>query len=295
MPADVPRYFPLYGPPFEGGAQARALVPGLWLVPNTETPTVANDLLGAGEFSGLRAARSWLRFDADAFPDHPGADIAHQFVYALWLLRPTPLALHHMFWPSSDGTLTGTRLISRATYNRKDFTTASFTAAELEVALALFQAMVQIPSDSRLGLGLSLSIESTWAHRWHGALMLAAAAAEAILTRSEHRRVAQRLATAYALLTSPTDIEAARDEFVQLHHLRSKIVHGRLPAPTPDERLEILSRWARVLRSLWRAVLSDPRRIAALQGDDAVRTREFADLAIGLGWSDPEPSHAEAS
>lgn len=293
MPNDAPRYFPLYGPPFQDGACAHALAPGLWLVPNTETPPVPTDLLGTGEVSALRGARSWLRIDAGAYPDHPGSELAHQFIYALWLQRPTQLALHHIFWPGSDGELTGRRLVTRATYNRKDVTTAAYSNDELAAALPPFSTMLQIPSNSRLGLALSLSIESTWAHRWHGALMLAAAAAEAILTRSEHRRVAQRLATAYALLTSPTDIEIARKDFVQLHHLRSKIVHGRLPAPTSDERLEILARWARVLRALWRAVLSDFEKITALQGDDATRTQFIADLANQLGWICPEPSHAE--
>lgn len=114
-----------------------------------------------------------------------------------------------------------------------------------------------------------------------------AAAAEALLTYATGPGITRRLSISYACLveTKPADRDRAFREFADLYRARSDIMHGRTHNVARADRLPTLARFGDILRSLWRAVLSSPALIQALEGTDAQRQVWFA--AQEAGYSPP--------
>lgn len=109
--------------------------------------------------------------------------------------------------------------------------------------------------------------------------MLASAAVESLLTYSETRGISARHAKTYAKVVAPAAArDAARSRFVNAYRRRSKLVHGRLPSATGDERLQDFAEWSRLLRQLWHEILTRPALLVALQADDATREAHFDTL-----------------
>jgi hypothetical protein len=210
---------------------------------------------------------------------HSSSSVANTWIFALWLVRPTKASLHHSFGEFDSGTETSfARMLTRVVHNEYDYQPGAFTKEELRQAIQKFRRLIRIGSNSRLGLALSLSVESTWVHRWSPGILLAASAVESMLTYTTERgSVTARLKTAFSGFIGGTEEERAEAtlRIEQAYGKRSEIVHGRHSSPTSTGRLKDVAMWSQILRDMWHQVLARPDLFAALQGDDATRKRFF--------------------
>jgi hypothetical protein len=206
---------------------------------------------------------------------HSSSSVANNWIFALWLVRPTRASLHHSFGVFDTGTETSfARMLTRVVHNRFDYQPGPFTKDELRQAIQKFRGLMRIGSNSRLGLALSLSVESTWVHRWSPGILLAASAVESMLTfTTNHGGATARLKTAFPGLmgSKAKERDAALLRIERAYGKRSEIVHGRHSSPTSAGRLKDLAAWSQILRDLWNQVLARPDLLEALQGDDATR------------------------
>lgn len=257
------------------------LISGVVLARVADPPALDYKMLGFDERRSLAEdVAYWLSIREPRTDGVTAASLANTWIFSLWLTRPTKVAIHYRFDEFDDSNASrSTRLLSRAGYNRFDVEHHPFSAAEIRQAASYLETLRGIDSSSRLGFALSLSVESTWVHRWSSGLMLASAAVESMLTYSETRGISARHSKTYAtIVASGATHDAARGRFVNAYRRRSKLVHGRLPSVTNDERLQDFAEWSRLLRQLWREILTRPALLAALQADDATREAHFDTL-----------------
>lgn len=210
---------------------------------------------------------------------HSSSSIANTWIFALWLVRPTKAALHHSFGEFDTATDTSfARMLTRVVHNKYDYQPGAFTEEELRQAIQNYRRLIRIGSNSRLELALSLSVESTWVHRWSPGILLAASAVESMLTYTTERgSVTARLKTAFSGFMGGTKEEraAALLRIERAYGKRSEIGHGRPSSSTAVGRLKDLALWSQILRDMWNQVLARPDLFAALNGDDDTRKRFF--------------------
>ena len=258
------------------------LIPGVVLQLRAEPPPVIDyELLGYDERHALTyRVDYWLEIREPRTDNVAAASIANMWIFSLWLTRPTSTSIHNRFEKFDDSESShAVRLISRAGYNQFDVDFRAFSADEILQAASYLEILCEVDASSRVGFALSLSVESTWVHRWSPGLMLASAAVESLLTYSEERRISTRHADVYAKVVARAgDRDTARNRFQKAYRRRSKLVHGRLPSATDYERLQDLAEWSRILRELWREILTRPSLLSALQGDDVARQAYFNTL-----------------
>lgn len=274
-------HVPLHDFLIAGNPEQISLLPDVLLTRMVEPPALDYRMLGFDERRSLAEdVLYWMSVREPRIDGVSAASLANTWIFSLWLVRPTRAAIHHRFDEFDDPSTSGsTRLISRAGYNSFDLDHRQFEGAELHDASSYFEILHSIGSSTRLGLALSLSVESTWAYRWSTGIMLASAAVESLLTYSENFGISSRHAKTFAAIVAPVGSrDAAKHRFEVAYRRRSKLVHGRLPSATGDERLKDLAAWSRMLRELWREVLSRAALLAALQGNDAAREAHFSSL-----------------
>lgn len=274
-------HVPLHNFSIAGNPEQISLLPGVQLARRVDPPALDYRMLGFDERKALaEEVVYWLSVREPRSDDVSAASLANTWIFSLWLVRPTRTAIHHRFEDFEDpSTSRSTRLISRAGYNSFDLDHRPFEVAELLRASSYLEILNTIGSSTRLGLALSLSVESTWVHRWSPGLMLASAAVESLLTYSEKFGISSRHAKTFAAIVAPVGSrDAASDRFEDAYRRRSKLVHGRLPSAADNERLEDFAEWSRMLRELWREVLARPALLAALQADDGAREAHFRTL-----------------
>lgn len=274
-------HVPLHDFLIAGDPEQLSLLPDVLLTRRVEPPTLDYRMLGFDERNALtEEVVYWLSVREPRSDGVSAASLANTWIFSLWLVRPTRTAIHHRFDEFEEpNTSRSTRLITRAGYNHLDLDDRPFEAAELLRASSYLEILNSIGSSTRLGLALSLSVESTWVHRWSPGLMLTSSAVESLLTYSEKFGISSRLAKTFAAITAPVGSrDAARARFEVAYRRRSKLVHGRLPSATDNERLEDFAEWSRMLRDIWREVLDRPALLAALQGDDSAREAHFNSL-----------------
>jgi len=276
-------YFPIHNFMIQDRPERVKLASGVWL--QREAPAlvdVQRDELGKQEQSDQASGIAyWLVVEGSQSAS--SSSVAHTWIFAVWLVRPTKASLHHAYaWYHTEHTTGFSRMLSRAGYNKFDNCPGAFSAGEIEQAIVYFHELLRIPAESRLGLALSLSVESTWTHRWSAGLLLAASAVESLLSfTTEGAGIAARLQTAYAgfMGGTPEQRVASRQLLQAAYAKRSNIGHGRLSSETVDGRLEDLAKWSQIMRGMWREVLTRSELFEALQGEDDVRKRYF--LSIG--------------
>lgn len=261
--------------------ERQSLISGVELLRIVDPLALDYRMLGFDERKALAEdVVYWLSIREPRTDEVTAASLANSWIFSLWLTRPTKVSIHHRFDEFDDSNSSqSTRLLSRASYNRSDVESHPFNVAEIRQAARYMQTLHGIDSSTRLGFALSLSVESTWVHRWSPGLMLASAAVESLLTYSEARGISARHAKTYAAIVAPVaNRDVARTRFVNAYRRRSKLVHGRLPSATDDERLQDFAEWSRLLRQLWHEILTLPALLAALQADDATREAFFHTL-----------------
>jgi hypothetical protein len=277
-------YFPLHDFLIEDGPESIELARGVALQrhppPLYETHL---KLLGLGELIEINGAIAyWLAVRCPR-RGQSSSVVANTWIFALWLVRPTMAQLHHSFG-EFDGSTSETsfaRMLTRVGHNEYDYQPGPFAKQELRDAIQNYRHLIRIGSNSRLGLALSLSMESTWVHRWSPGILLAASAVESLLTyTTERASVSARLKTAFPALTGGTNAERT-DALLRIEKAyakRSEIGHGRLSSPTAAGRLKDLALWSQILRDTWRQVLVRPGLFAALNGDDNTRKLYFQSI-----------------
>jgi hypothetical protein len=277
MTDHVTAYVPLFR--FSCEIVAFAIAPGVRLQRSSTLPDLDLKALSDREKNELPGVGYWLVIDDHAADGHSAAERMNQWAFALWLVRPTHLELRFRFEESVDGSYHGfSRLHSSTRWNQEDVDPGRFTAIELAEAQQTFAVFETIPTDSRLEMALSLSVEATWQHRWHAGIVLHSAAAETLLTSERGRGLTSRLANAYAALISPgaSDRNAAITGFAAAYDARSGIVHGRSELDEEGARLRALALWSDIIRDIWRVIIAEPAALFALQGNDSIRN-DFLD------------------
>lgn len=148
--------------------EEQLLIPGVVLTRMADPPALDYRMLGFDERTALvERVVYWLKIREPRTDGVTAASVANTWIFSLWLTRPTKAAVHHRFDEFDDSNPSqSTRLLSRAGYNRFDVECHPFSAVEIRQAASYLEALNGIDSSSRLGFALSLSVESTWVHRW---------------------------------------------------------------------------------------------------------------------------------
>lgn len=265
-----------YVPLFEFSCQNDVFIisPGMRLQRFTTLPAISLEALSKHERSNLQGVGHWLVFDPNSNGGHSISARMNHWTLALWLVRSTRLLIRFRFEESSDGASSCfTRLLSRPNWNKEDVEHGSFSIAELTQAQRAFVVLESIPTDSRLGMALSLTAEGNWQHRWHAAIVLYSAALETLLTCDRGRGLTTRLAHAYSALVAPgtLDRNPAEATFRAAYDVRSGIMHGRNNLSTEGSRLRALALWSGIIRDVWQVVVVEPAVLSALQDTDSMR------------------------
>lgn len=239
----------------------------------------------------------WLNFEVIDGASRSTAEITNLFLLALWIVKATKTEVSFRFefgeiesheFNSVVCVLDRFQWVPGVTDDR-------FDDADLDQATAYFQTLLGIADSGRLNHALLLTLAACWSNRWQVALMLAAAAAETLLTYSTGPGLTRRLALAYACLVAqaPQDRDAAFREFIACYVVRSDIVHGRGMRIPETDRLAELVRWQHLMRSAWRAILETPTLIAVFEGTDA--QREAWMKAATSSYSPPTSQQVETA
>lgn len=231
-------------------------------------------------------AQHWLAFCWNEGTEPSPAETVNLALMALWLVKTTRSHVAFRFelgQEAAAGQKRRSRLFDRFAWV-PNATHEKFNDSDLRAASSYYPALRDICcAKSRLNDALILTLTGCWSHQWQSALICHAAAAEALLTHSTAWGITRRLATSYACLVEARKDcrDAAYGEFCTLYSVRSDIMHGRSHNVPPSDRLPLLGRFQDVLRILWRAVISSPQTVSALEGSDAQREAYFSRLASG--------------
>lgn len=264
------------------------LGPSVWIKRCSALPDLSTltDTLAPIERVRLKHVRHWLCFESiGREAPYPG-EIENLVLLSLWLVTPTATQIPLRFYVNGGGAQgdgDAKRLLDRFMH-LPDAAHNGFNDVSLQDASELFTKLPAVcAARGRLNDALLLTLTGCWDHAWQSALICHSAAAEALLTYATEGGITRRLAAAYACLTEadPLKRDAAFDEFYAVYAARSDIMHGRTHRIERDERLPTLARVQQLLRRLWRAVLSSPATIAALDGTDEERKAYFTELQLG--------------
>lgn len=242
--------------------------------------------LAGDEQRDLSRVTHWFTFEWVAGEEPLPKEVVSLFLIALWLARPTKAHAKLRFELCTDpGAASGGwfRLLDR--FNWVPGATADKVADTDLTQAAHFFPMLRDRYVARVRLRNALSLTSAgcMARDWQVAFICHAAAAEAILTCATGPGITRRLALTYACLVenSVADRNRAFLEFRNLYSVRSDIMHGRAHNVAATDQLPTLARFETILRTLWRAVLTSPSLIHALEGTDVRRETVFRGLQAG--------------
>jgi hypothetical protein len=251
---------------------------GIHLIRRCELPELAGREKELGKDEQRRINEDvthWLCFEQSDGDALSSAEKANLFILALWLAKPTKTEMSFRFEIGFDAAQDETimyRLLDRMQFVQ-GAVEAKYTDDDIVVASVYFLALKAVTKPGRLNDAMILTLQGCWQGRWQAALVLSAAAAEALLTSSKKRGLTHRLSVAYACLlhTIKVDRDAAYSEFKDCYAGRSDVVHGRGMNVAEADRLKLVVRWGTVLRALWRHILVTPGLIATLEGTDMQR------------------------
>lgn len=166
-------YVPLHYFVIEGKPDRKTLAPGVVIERFVDLPSLDYWMLGFDERRALvEDVVYWLTIREPRADEVTAATLANAWIFSLWLVRPTKAGAHHRFDKFDDAVSSGsTRLLSRACHNRFDSEHNPFSLTEIEKAALFLAGLHRIDPSTRLGFAVSLSLESTWAHRWSAGLI----------------------------------------------------------------------------------------------------------------------------
>lgn len=278
------RWFDIYAPlqMFDWDGDCFELSPGLCIKRFGQTPDLhgLNTKLSTEDQNELFYASHWLNFRWDEGTEPSPAENINLALLALWLVKSTKtqVAFRFKLGPNATTAESGwVRLLDR--FQRiPDMTCDQFDDRDLRSASTYYEALRDLLCNrGRLSDALLLTLSGCCSHHWQVALVCYAAAAETLLTYSTDGGITKRLATAYACLvaTQPNRRDAAFQDFRALYSIRSDIMHGRTGHVAATDRLPTLAKFADMVRTLWREVVSSVPLITALEGTDAERKAYF--------------------
>ena len=129
----------------------------------------------------------WLFFEQSDDDVLSSAEKTNLFILALWLVKPTETEVSFRFkigFDAAQGETTIYRLLDRMQFVQ-GAVEAKYTDDDIVVAADYFLALQAIEKPGRLNDAMILTLQGCWQGRWQAALVLFAAAAEALLTSSK--------------------------------------------------------------------------------------------------------------
>lgn len=262
---------------FPGGNAQWQLAPDTWIETTTHPELfeskAAEDFLSKEERELCRETRYWLHFIRPVHHQLSPKAAVNSFLLALWIVRPTPTYVPLRF-ERTDSEFSVSRVLDRFQWI-PGYVAAKVTDRDLGAVASILLPLREVYlTGRRLRNAVVLTFRGCVSVDWQSAFICLTAAAEAILTHSGGPGLPNRLAAAHGKLVakSSSDRKAAAERFKRVYTVSSKIIHGRAyDRPSSERNLADLADCSEVLRTLWRAVLTDEHAREALERDDKGR------------------------
>jgi len=225
----------------------------------------------------------WVNFTWSEDCQFSTSETMNLVLLSLWLVKPNRVEAKLKFEIGIDSAEEETgrsRILDRMQWIAHE-PDEEFSNEELELSRVYFRCFSEIYlRRGRLSNAMVLTLNGCWNNFWQGALILQAAALEAMLTFSRGPGLTKRLAISYACLTCSNINERneAYKTFKELYSIRSDAMHGRIHNLKADRRLPTLSQFNDLVRSVWRAIICNSNACDVLDKSDSEREVFFQEV-----------------
>lgn len=182
-------------------------------------------------------------------------EIINTFLISLSLQKPSKAQVRFEFLP--DGF---SRHMTRFQFNSLDEPETTYSKSELEQVSIIYKALVSVlRRRGRLHSALSATYHALSSFNAGPAIVEIATALEALVTYRRGQGLTHRIATACAGICATSEAEARKlyPDFKRVYNARSDFVHGRSYPRTGQKNLEDLALSAKLMRRVWRAIISE--------------------------------------
>jgi hypothetical protein len=255
----------------------------LRVVRYTYDPTVLDkrDCLSGHEIREVRGTNFCFVINEKVPKKLAPQKILNVLLVAFWVLRPSKVYIRFRFGPKE---LDFSRLLDQFIHNHLDTHKEIYTLDDLNTIKEMFIRLLEVlKKKGRLSNAFDLTFRACMAYSSLVAHVLIAAALESLLTYKRGFKLTERLAKAFACLTSLK--KRARDrafqKFYSVYDFRSDIMHGRMKDLSRHRHLITLGKSTDCLRLTWLKVLQDAELMKVLGDSDPVRQSFFAGLESG--------------
>jgi hypothetical protein len=233
----------------------------------------------------LSSVSHWLSFEQSQSDYLNPKEKLNLFLLTLWLVVPTKTQAKFRFeLPTQAGQRISSRLLDRFQWIGPQVK-GRVEPKHLQEMTRYVDAMIAIyTARKRLRNSLVLTLRGCKTIDWQVAVVCFSAAAEGLLTYERGPGLTRRLAKSYACLVETTKQRRDRafKTFSDSYDVRSDIMHGRAThRRSPKKNLKDAARLSDMLRRLWKAILSQPTVLNALEKNDVDRKRWFGNLERG--------------